>query len=257
MAETTKVEGDVAEAAPQSSPLLSKTEKRRLCKLKKKALMIENKKKTKKIKVKLTKEERREKYTSAARIKRASKLDKKRFADVACFFCRQTGHSVANCKEASVAQLCYKCGSTEHRLKDCPKQQQQRRSTEENLPFARCFLCHQVGHIASQCSKNSHGIYVMTGSGGCRECGSFQHLAVNCPDKQQQRQRKNTNNTTNMDRDDDDSSRSSVGMQQSNKSKDLTGNEDDAFLSDEEKCSPSRQSAVDGSDKRKPKIVRI
>ncbi|KAI8389477.1 hypothetical protein BD560DRAFT_419702 [Blakeslea trispora] len=39
-----------------------------------------------------------------------------------CFACRQPGHSVNRCpKNKEHANICYNCGTTEHRLKDCKK----------------------------------------------------------------------------------------------------------------------------------------
>jgi zinc finger CCHC domain-containing protein 9 len=39
--------------------------------------------------------------------------------------------------------LCFKCGSTEHSLATCPKG-----NDRADLPFATCFLCSEIGHIA-------------------------------------------------------------------------------------------------------------
>ncbi|KAI9487438.1 MAG: hypothetical protein EXX96DRAFT_553195 [Benjaminiella poitrasii] len=39
-----------------------------------------------------------------------------------CFACRKPGHSVNRCPQNKEhANICYNCGSTEHRLKDCRK----------------------------------------------------------------------------------------------------------------------------------------
>jgi len=38
--------------------------------------------------------------------------------------------------------ICYKCGSNEHRLADCPD-----RGRIQGYPFSKCFICKQVGHV--------------------------------------------------------------------------------------------------------------
>ena len=46
------------------------------------------------------------------------------------------------------------------------------------MSLATCFVCQQQGHIARDCPKNAHGIYVSGGS--CKRCGSKAHLARDC-----------------------------------------------------------------------------
>lgn len=151
-------------------------------------------------KPKMTKEERRKKYTDIAR-KRRQKQNGTRHGggnkNSVCYNCRQPGHNAADCPEAnketvctivgskdgsSSATLCYKCGSTEHALHNCPKRH---RGDPTDLPYATCFICGEKGHLASACSQNKHGIYVNGGS--CRFCGSQQHLATNCPEKKKRK----------------------------------------------------------------------
>eukprot|EP00980_Cylindrotheca_fusiformis_P028104 scaffold22581_cov123-Cylindrotheca_fusiformis.AAC.1 len=141
-------------------------------------------------KPKITKEERRAKYTAIAR-KRREKLQNRGprhhgRKEVVCYQCRQAGHTVGNCPmkgsgNSDDAQLlCYKCGSTEHSLSSCPK-----RNISNDLPFATCFICKEKGHLASGCSQNKKGIYVNGGS--CRFCGLRDHLATACPEKKKKK----------------------------------------------------------------------
>lgn len=138
-------------------------------------------------KPKITKGERREKYTAIAKDRQIRKKSK----SLVCYNCRETGHSVQHCpKAAGNAEskkkqlcnvptiICYKCGSTEHALASCPKK---RLSTDIDLPFATCYVCQAKGHLASSCPNNSHGIYV--NGGACKHCGSNQHRGTACPDK--------------------------------------------------------------------------
>lgn len=136
-------------------------------------------------KPKLTKDERRVKYTVLARKKSAK--DRER---AICFQCRQRGHTVANCPYKTVANCCYKCGSTEHSLARCPK----RARDDDSLPFATCFVCKDTGHLASHCPQNSKGIYIHGGC--CKACGSNLHRVTECPEKKKSRADEN---------DDDDS----------------------------------------------------
>ncbi|RCI05003.1 hypothetical protein CU098_012638 [Rhizopus stolonifer] len=99
----------------------------------------------------------------------------KRKATEVCFACRKPGHSVNRCpKNKEHANICYNCGTTEHRLKDCRKP---RKNNE--LPYAKCFICNQEGHLAGQCPKNEKGLYPNGGS--CAICKQVDHLAKDCP----------------------------------------------------------------------------
>ena len=46
------------------------------------------------------------------------------------------------------------------------------------MKYASCFVCSKRGHVASACPENANGLY--PDGGGCRFCGSNQHLARNC-----------------------------------------------------------------------------
>ena len=99
-----------------------------------------------------------------------------------CLFCRKTGHTLAECREArgESVGICYNCGSPDHCLRDCPEPR-----TGDALRFARCFVCGETGHLASRCPKNSHGMYPE--GGACRVCGSVYHKMQDCPLKNKKR----------------------------------------------------------------------
>lgn len=146
-------------------------------------------------KIKITKDERREKYTAIAKYRQVRIKSK----NLVCFNCREKGHSVQHCPNAggdsgkakrrsssngsSMAGICYKCGSTEHALAACPKMRSA--ATDTVLPFATCFVCQGTGHLASTCPNNANGIYV--NGGECKHCGSKQHRGTRCPEKTKQR----------------------------------------------------------------------
>lgn len=154
---------------------------------------------------KITKIERREKYTAIAKERQMRNQQR----DMTCFRCRQKGHTVQFCSQvnlddpldsehlprtgasklatnkkqsvkAIVNACCYKCGSLEHSLAKCPKKIPGKSEKEDTeLPFATCYICQQKGHLASQCSRNEHGIYV--NGGQCKYCSSIYHRASDCP----------------------------------------------------------------------------
>jgi zinc finger CCHC domain-containing protein 9 len=195
-------------------------------------------------KPKMTKEERRAKYTAKAHARRDAAMARSRDRDLTCYRCRKTGHSSENCKYAPESSkkmttgkdddddddddderngggeggggmdggttapptpqhagrkrkkggnICYKCGSTEHRIQLCPRiksflQKMGGKNAKRidygklgDLPFADCYFCNASGHLASYCPMSDKGLYPRGGS--CRECRSVDHLAVDCPEK--------------------------------------------------------------------------
>jgi Zinc knuckle len=139
-------------------------------------------------KPKMTKLDRRAKYTAIARDRRTDK----RFVNTTCFHCRTKGHTIQNCPKkkqeeedddanggaatssSSSSRICFRCGARDHSLADCPNE-----TSDGSLPFATCFVCHGTGHLASACPDNEHGIFV--NGGACRICQSTQHRAKTCP----------------------------------------------------------------------------
>jgi zinc finger CCHC domain-containing protein 9 len=148
--------------------------------------MTKVRKSTNNKKPKLTKEERREKYTKRARDQKQRSIARAVARNQTCFACRQVGHTLADCpnkdrqssQDGSASQrICYKCGSSDHPLSACS----QYRQGDSNLPFATCFVCQEKGHLAGQCPQNEKGVY--PNGGECKRCGSKQHVSSKCPTK--------------------------------------------------------------------------
>lgn len=179
---------------------------------------------------KITKEERKLKFTTIAR----QRQDKKRNKDVICFKCRKRGHAVIDCPEADddkadapkstkkknnrnapitscITICCYKCGSTEHSLANCPKRKSK---YDDELPYAKCFICHLIGHLSSKCPQNDHGIYVK-GDGSCKHCNSKLHRAKDCPEKN----RKERKETSQFDSDNEEENCSDLLIESSSNPK--------------------------------------
>ena len=153
-----------------------------------------NRKGIKAAKPKMSKEERREKYTAIARNRRQSHVNKARDRHLVCYKCRVVGHSADNCPEKggggdSANSCCFKCGSVDHRLSACPQVKKFLKGNQRldftklgALPYASCFVCNEKGHLSSSCPNNKNkGLYV--NGGCCRTCGSQMHLAIDCPEK--------------------------------------------------------------------------
>lgn len=108
------------------------------------------------------------------------------------------GHAAENCtseeKQTSGSKpkqnnnICFKCGSTEHRIQLCPKLKKFIKPGQRldfgklgDLPYANCYVCNKSGHLAGNCPENSKGLYPNGGS--CRLCGKVDHYAADCPSK--------------------------------------------------------------------------
>ncbi|XP_060700022.1 zinc finger CCHC domain-containing protein 9 isoform X2 [Hemiscyllium ocellatum] len=102
-----------------------------------------------------------------------------------CFHCKKTGHGMDQCpemdrdEEESGSGICYRCGSTEHEIRKC------RAKVDPALgefPFAKCFICGEMGHLSRSCPDNPKGLYA--DGRCCRLCGSVEHFQKDCPDHQ-------------------------------------------------------------------------
>ncbi|XP_054842221.1 zinc finger CCHC domain-containing protein 9 isoform X2 [Eublepharis macularius] len=137
---------------------------------------IDSHKTKEKIATALKKDKRRE-------TRRLNRQEIKKNAMV-CFHCRKPGHGVADCPAALESQdmgtgICYRCGSTEHEIKKCKVKID---PALGEFPYAKCFICGEMGHLSRSCPDNPKGLYAEGGS--CRICGSVEHFKKDCPDNQ-------------------------------------------------------------------------
>uniref|UniRef100_A0A8B9E6D5 Zinc finger CCHC-type containing 9 n=1 Tax=Anser cygnoides TaxID=8845 RepID=A0A8B9E6D5_ANSCY len=84
-----------------------------------------------------------------------------------CFHCREPGHGVADCPAVLESQdmgtgICYRCGSTEHDISKCKAKIDPAAGA---FPYAKCFICGEMGHLSRSCPDNPKGLYA---EGECR-----------------------------------------------------------------------------------------
>ncbi|NWX14182.1 ZCHC9 protein, partial [Aegotheles bennettii] len=101
-----------------------------------------------------------------------------------CFHCREPGHGVADCPAVLESQdmgtgICYRCGSTEHDISKCKAKVD---PAVGAFPYAKCFICGEMGHLSRSCPDNPKGLYAEGEC--CRLCGSVEHFKKDCPAKQ-------------------------------------------------------------------------
>ncbi|NXG60406.1 ZCHC9 protein, partial [Hemiprocne comata] len=92
--------------------------------------------------------------------RRLKRQERKKNAMV-CFHCREPGHGVADCPAVLESQdmgtgICYRCGSTEHDISQCKAKVD---PAVGPFPYAKCFICGEMGHLSRSCPDNPKGLY--------------------------------------------------------------------------------------------------
>nr|XP_047911555.1 zinc finger CCHC domain-containing protein 9 [Anser cygnoides] len=113
--------------------------------------------------------------------RRTKKVSAKKNSKV-CFHCREPGHGVADCPAVLESQdmgtgICYRCGSTEHDISKCKAKIDPAAGA---FPYAKCFICGEMGHLSRSCPDNPKGLYAEGGC--CKLCGSVEHFRKDCPE---------------------------------------------------------------------------
>ncbi|XP_043918527.1 zinc finger CCHC domain-containing protein 9 [Protopterus annectens] len=124
--------------------------------------------------------EKKDRRREVRRVKRQFKKKN----SMLCFHCRKPGHGVADCKEVQQDHemgtgICYRCGSTEHDVIKCKAKVD---PALGEFPYAKCFICGEIGHLSRSCPDNPKGLYAEGGC--CRLCGSVEHFQKDCPEHQ-------------------------------------------------------------------------
>jgi hypothetical protein len=169
---------------------LSKGDRRKIMKLSQQLTARENLSARQQLRLQVKEKKKLPKLTKDdRRLKFQKDLEREREAEQAnftiCLGCRKRGHFVKDCPKRQLAevqhdiccQICFNCGGYDHTLKNCPAP----RDRAGNLPFAKCFICKQPGHISRDCPENANGLY--PNGGCCHICFQKSHLAKDCPDK--------------------------------------------------------------------------
>ncbi|XP_064403323.1 zinc finger CCHC domain-containing protein 9-like isoform X2 [Halichondria panicea] len=144
-------------------------------------------------------DERREKKNEARRLRRRKRK--------VCFNCRESGHHVSECTKSgdrAGTGMCFKCGASSHTSKNCKARMPEGKSMliaviqtlslfVGEYPYAKCFICGEVGHLSRACPENPKGLYPH--GGGCNLCGSVEHFKTNCPTRHQGQPRKDHEDT--------------------------------------------------------------
>uniref|UniRef100_A0A8B9UWS9 Zinc finger CCHC-type containing 9 n=1 Tax=Anas zonorhyncha TaxID=75864 RepID=A0A8B9UWS9_9AVES len=73
----------------------------------------------------------------------------------------EPGHGVADCPAVLESQdmgtgICYRCGSTEHDISKCKAKIDPAAGA---FPYAKCFICGEMGHLSRSCPDNPKGLY--------------------------------------------------------------------------------------------------